>query len=79
VPAVISGELALPSPSYRHPRDAQPPHTARTASRAEQSSIRVIMVARKAVTSRGGKVILVNIQPQIEKVFEIVRALPAGS
>ena len=38
--------------------------------------IRVILITRKAVEVTGGKVFMVNLQPQIAKVFEITAALP---
>jgi anti-anti-sigma regulatory factor len=38
--------------------------------------IKSIIAARKAVKSRDGHVILINPQPQIRKVFDIVSALP---
>jgi anti-anti-sigma factor len=38
--------------------------------------IKSIVTARKAVKSRDGHLILINPQPQIRKVFEIVAALP---
>ena len=40
------------------------------------AGIRVLAVARKALTERGGTVAMLNMQPQIQKVFEIVKALP---
>ena len=33
-------------------------------------------MARKVMKSNKGEVLLVNMQPQIEKVFEIIKALP---
>jgi anti-sigma B factor antagonist len=38
--------------------------------------IRSIVNARKAVESQDGHVVLIKLQPQIRKVFEIVSALP---
>jgi anti-anti-sigma factor len=38
--------------------------------------IKSIVSARKAVKSKNGHVILINPQPQIRKVFDIVSALP---
>jgi anti-sigma B factor antagonist len=38
--------------------------------------IKSIITARKAVKSRDGHVVLINPQPQIRKVFDIVSALP---
>ena len=40
------------------------------------AGIRVIMAARKRIAEREGSCLLVNLQPQIEKVLEIVKALP---
>ena len=40
------------------------------------AGIRVIMAARKRMAEREGSCLLVNLQPQIEKVLEIVKALP---
>jgi sigma-B regulation protein RsbU (phosphoserine phosphatase) len=41
------------------------------------AGIRCIMRARKALEARGGKVAIVNAQPAVLKVFEIVKALPS--
>jgi anti-sigma B factor antagonist len=38
--------------------------------------IKSIVSARKAVRSQDGHVVLINLQPQIRKVFDIVSALP---
>lgn len=38
--------------------------------------ISVILTTKKAMEKAGGTVIMVNVQPQIKKVFEIVKALP---
>jgi anti-anti-sigma factor len=40
------------------------------------SGVSVILMARKVMKSNDGEVLLVNMQPQIEKVFEIIKALP---
>ena len=40
------------------------------------AGIRVIMAARKRLAERDGSCLLVNLQPQIEKVLEIVKSLP---
>lgn len=42
------------------------------------AGIRSILVARKALAARGGKVLVVNPQPQIQKVFDVVKAVPLG-
>jgi anti-anti-sigma factor len=41
------------------------------------AGIRCIVRARKAIEGRGGKVALVNPQPAVLRVFEIVKALPS--
>jgi len=43
------------------------------------AGIRVLMKARQAMTYRGGVCALTNLQPQVAKVFEIVKALPGVS
>lgn len=40
------------------------------------AGVRSIFKARKAMTARGGKVVVVNPQPQIQKVFDVVKAVP---
>lgn len=39
--------------------------------------LRVILKTQKNMKKRGGSVMLTNMKPQIEKVFEIVKALPS--
>jgi anti-sigma B factor antagonist len=39
------------------------------------AGVGVILVAEQSLKS-GGKILLVNLQPQIKKVFDIVKALP---
>ncbi len=39
--------------------------------------VRVIAKAKKVLKKSGGKVLLLNLQPQIRKVFEIIKALPS--
>lgn len=41
--------------------------------------LRVILKVRKAIDARKGSVVMTNVQPQIQKVFEIANALPAQS
>lgn len=41
------------------------------------AGIGVILVAEQSLKRKGGEVLMVNLQPQIKKVFEIVQALPA--
>ena len=40
------------------------------------AGIRSIFKARKALAARQGKVLVVNPQPQIQKVFDLVKAVP---
>ncbi len=40
------------------------------------AGLRVIFRIQKAVKSAGGQVLVVNLKPQVKKVFEIVDALP---
>lgn len=40
------------------------------------AGLRVFGAARKALKERGGQASFVNMQPQIQEVFEILRALP---
>jgi anti-sigma B factor antagonist len=40
------------------------------------AGISVVLSAEKSLNASGGKVLLVNLQPQIRKVFDIVQALP---
>jgi len=39
------------------------------------AGLRVIFMTKKFMDKRGGKLLLVNLQPQIKKVFEIVQVL----
>lgn len=39
--------------------------------------LRVILKTQKNMKQQGGDVLLINMKPQIEKVFEIVNALPS--
>ena len=41
------------------------------------AGIRCLVRARKALAGRGGQVAIVNPQPAVRRVFEIVKALPA--
>jgi anti-anti-sigma factor len=43
------------------------------------AGIGVILKAQKALKNRNGKVVLMNLQPQVKKVFEIINALPSLS
>lgn len=40
------------------------------------AGLRVIFKTRKAVEGNGGETIMVNLQPQVKKVFDIIDALP---
>ncbi len=40
------------------------------------AGLRSLFKARKALAARGGKVLVANPQPQIAKVFDIVKAVP---
>ncbi len=40
------------------------------------AGVGVVLVAEKALKLRGGNVLMVNVPPQIRKVFDIVQALP---
>ena len=40
------------------------------------AGVRSVFKARKALSTRGGKVLVVNPQPQIQKVFDVVKAVP---
>jgi anti-sigma B factor antagonist len=39
------------------------------------AGLRVIFKTKKAMDNSGGKFLIVNLQPQIKKVFEIIKAL----
>lgn len=39
------------------------------------AGLRVIFKTKKIMDNRGGKLLLLNLQPQIKKVFEIIKAL----
>ena len=43
------------------------------------AGLSAIFNAKKAIEANNGKFIMVNLQPQIKKVFEIVKALPTES
>ena len=40
------------------------------------AGLRVFGLARKTLRERGGRVCFVNMQPQVEEVFQIIKALP---
>jgi anti-anti-sigma factor len=42
------------------------------------AGIRCFIRARKSVEPRGGKVVVVNPQPAVQKVLDIVKAIPPG-
>jgi len=39
--------------------------------------IRVLVKTKKAMKQRGGKIVFINLQPPIKKVFDILNALPS--
>ena len=41
------------------------------------AGIRIILKTKKALTTSGGKLVFMHLQPQIKKVFEIIEALPS--
>jgi anti-anti-sigma factor len=41
------------------------------------AGVRVIIKTRNALKKNGGKLVFMNIPPQIKKVFDIINALPA--
>ena len=43
------------------------------------AGLRVIFKAQKSMEKKGGEVAMINLQPQVEKVFDIVKALPSLS
>lgn len=40
------------------------------------AGIRVVLMAQKKLKLKGGSIIVLKMQPQIRKVFEIIKALP---
>jgi anti-anti-sigma factor len=40
------------------------------------AGLRIFSMARKQLKARGGQVAFVHLQPQIQEVFEIIKALP---
>lgn len=40
------------------------------------AGVRVILKTRKVLKKKNGQVFLIHLQPQIKKVFEIIKALP---
>ena len=42
------------------------------------AGIRAVVKARKTLEARGGRVTMAHLQPAVQKVFDIVRALPAA-
>ena len=41
------------------------------------AGLRVLVKARRALESRGGGMVVANVQPPVRKVFDIVKALPS--
>ncbi len=40
------------------------------------AGVRVVLKARKVLKKQDGQAMLVNLQPQVKKVFEIIKAMP---
>ena len=40
------------------------------------AGVRVLIIAHKGMKDAGGRVVLLNVQPQVMKVLEIIQALP---
>lgn len=40
------------------------------------AGVRSVFRTRRLLASRGGKLVLANVQPQVQKVFDIVKAVP---
>lgn len=40
------------------------------------AGLRVVLMAQKELKKKGGAVMMINLQPQIQKVFDIIKALP---
>ena len=47
------------------------------ASYINSKGLHVILKAHQTMKSRGGRVVLINLQPHIKEVFDIINALPA--
>lgn len=45
----------------------------------DSTGISVLLKTRKSIEGNGGSVFITNMQPQIRKVFDIVKALPGTS
>ena len=43
------------------------------------AGLRIIFKTKKATEAAGGRALMVNLQPQVKKVFDIVKALPSDS
>lgn len=43
------------------------------------AGLRVLFKARKTLDTKNGKTFMVNLQPQVQKVFDIVKAMPSVS
>jgi anti-sigma B factor antagonist len=41
------------------------------------AGLRIVMMAQKGLKKKGSSVMILNMQPQIRKVFEIIKALPS--
>lgn len=49
----------------------------KAVSFVSSAGVSVVLLAEKTLRARGGEVLMVSLQPQIKKVFEIVHALPS--
>lgn len=49
----------------------------KNVSYVSSAGVGVVLSAEKTLKASGGRVLMVQLQPQIRKVFEIVRALPS--
>ncbi len=49
----------------------------KNVSYVSSAGVSVVLVAEKSLKNRGGNVLMVQLPPQIRKVFDIVQALPA--
>lgn len=48
-------------------------------SYVSSAGLRIIFKIRKLMKARDGKMLVVNLQPQVQKVFDIVKAVPLDS
>ena len=48
-----------------------------SADYISSSGIRVLLRTKKALKETGGRMVFMNLQPQIQKVFDILKAIPS--